>query len=117
MDIVVTLDCVDTEEQAAFWLGALAPLHYRRGFDGSPYLSLTAPAPAPTLLLQQVPEPKRGKNRMHLDLSTDDLAAEVARLERLGARQLSAEQTEHGFRWVVLADPEGNEFCVFVPRP
>ncbi|MFB6675943.1 VOC family protein [Streptomyces sp. NPDC056390] len=119
MQIVVTLDCVDTELQAGFWLAALAPLDYRRGFDGPPYLSLVGPAPAPTLLLQQVPEPKHGKNRMHLDLDfdTENLDTEVERLQRLGAQRISEEQSEHGFRWVVLADPEGNEFCVFVPPP
>lgn len=117
MQIVVTLDCVDTEAQAEFWLAALAPLEYRRALDAPPYLSLIGPALAPTLLLQQVPEPKQGKNRMHLDLDfgTADLAVEVDRLERLGAQQSSGEQTEHGFRWVVLTDPEGNEFCVFSP--
>ncbi|MFM9373170.1 VOC family protein [Streptomyces sp. Da 82-17] len=117
MQIVVTLDCVDTEAQAEFWLAALAPLQYRRALDAPPYLSLTAPAPAPTLLLHRVPEPKSGKNRMHLDLDfgTSNLAAEVARLEQLGARQVSGDHREHGFRWSVLTDPEGNEFCVFVP--
>ncbi|WP_353943137.1 VOC family protein [Streptomyces sp. HUAS MG91] len=117
MQIVVTLDCLDTEAQAGFWLAALAPLGYRRGFEGPPYLSLVGPAPAPTLLLQQVPEPKQGKNRMHLDLDfdTEDLDAEVDRLKRLGAQKISEEQSEHGFRWVVVADPEGNEFCVFDP--
>jgi hypothetical protein len=119
MEIVVTLDCVDLEAQAEFWLAALAPLEYRRAFDALPYLSLTTPTAGPTLLLHRVPEPKQGKNRMHLDLDldlgTEDLAAEVGRLERLGARQVSSELTEHGFHWVVLADPEGNEFCVFVP--
>ncbi|MFI7388423.1 VOC family protein [Streptomyces sp. NPDC049813] len=117
MQIVVTLDCGDTEAQAAFWLAALAPLNYRRGFDGPPYVSLVGPAPAPTLLLQHVPEPKQGKNRMHLDLDfgTADLASEVSRLERLGATRLSEARTEHGFRWIVVADPEGNEFCVFTP--
>ncbi|MGD6749134.1 VOC family protein [Streptomyces sp. BH105] len=117
MQIVVTLDCVDTETQAEFWLAALAPLNYRRGFEGPPYLSLVAPAPAPTLLLQQVPEAKQAKNRMHLDLDfgADDLGTEVERLQGLGARRISLEQSEHGFRWIVVADPEGNEFCVFVP--
>lgn len=117
MQIVVTLDCADTEAQADFWLAALAPLEYRRALDAPPYLSLTGPASAPTLLLQRVPEPKHGKNRMHLDLDfgTANLATEVERLERLGARKISAQQTEHGFRWVVLTDPEGNEFCVFSP--
>ncbi|WP_428957144.1 VOC family protein [Streptomyces sp. cg35] len=117
MQIVVTLDCVDTEAQAEFWLAALAPLDYQRGFHGSPYLSLVGPTPAPTLLLQQVPEPKQGKNRMHLDLDfgTADLMLEVNRLEQLGATRLSEELSEHGFRWIVVADPEGNEFCVFDP--
>ncbi|MET8330088.1 VOC family protein [Streptomyces sp. NPDC005181] len=117
MQIVVTLDCVDTKAQAEFWLAALAPLEYRRGFDGPPYLSLVGPASAPTLLLQQVPEPKQVKNRMHLDLDfgTEELDAEVERLQQLGAQRISQEQSEHGFRWVVVSDPEGNEFCVFVP--
>ncbi|MGW6753245.1 VOC family protein [Streptomyces sp. NPDC055006] len=117
MQIVVTLDCVNTEAQANFWLAALAPLDYRRGFLGPPYLSLVGPAPAPTLLLQHVPEPKQGKNRMHLDLDfgTADLVSEVNRLERLGAARLSEELSEHGFRWIVVADPEDNEFCVFNP--
>ncbi|MCQ4206449.1 VOC family protein [Streptomyces longispororuber] len=89
MQIVVTLDCVDTEAQADFWLAALAPLDYQRGFHGPPYLSPGRATPAPTLLLQHVPEPKLGKNRMHL--------------------------SDHGFRWIVVADPEGSEFCVFDP--
>ncbi|MGW3765434.1 VOC family protein, partial [Streptomyces sp. NPDC005131] len=77
----------------------------------------THSAPAPTVLLQHVPEPKQGKNRMHLDLDfgTENLASEVDRLERLGAARLSEELSEHGFRWIVVADPEGNEFCVFNP--
>lgn len=117
MQIVVTLDCVDLEAQAEFWRAALAPLEYRRALDAPPYLSLAAATPAPTLLLQRVPEAKQGKNRMHFDLGVEDVAAEVGRMERLGAKRLSEELTEHGFRWVVLADPEGNEFCVFVPPP
>ncbi|MFF7604899.1 VOC family protein [Streptomyces parvulus] len=119
MQIVVTLDCVNAEAQANFWLAALAPLDYRRGFHGHPYLSLVGTDHAPTLLLQEVPERKQGKNRMHLDLDfgTTDLVSEVNRLERLGAVRLSEELSEHGFRWIVVADPEGNEFCVFNPPP
>ncbi|MFJ9174881.1 VOC family protein [Streptomyces sp. NPDC102360] len=113
----MTLDCVDTEAQARFRLAALAPLKYRRGPHGPPYLGLVGPAPAPTLLLQHVPESKRGKNRMHLDLDlgAEDLDTEVDRLQRPGAQRLSAEHSEHGFRWVVVADPQDNEFCVFAP--
>jgi predicted enzyme related to lactoylglutathione lyase len=63
--------------------------------------------------LQQVPEAKTGKNRMHLDIETLDIEAEAARLEGLGATRVQADQIhEHGTNWVLMADPEGNEFCV-----
>ncbi|MFG2356683.1 VOC family protein [Streptomyces sp. NPDC048521] len=65
------------------------------------------------LLFQRVPEAKTGKNRLHLDLHPGEglRADEVARLEALGARVLR-EVTEPSGAWVVMADPEGNEFCV-----
>jgi len=54
-----------------------------------------------------------GKNRLHLDVYAPDIGAEAARLEELGARQVSSEVVdEDGERWVVMVDPEGNEFCV-----
>lgn len=67
----------------------------------------------PRLLFQQVPEPKAGKNRLHLDMRVGEerREAEVARLQALGARRLwDGEQGPS--RWVTMADPEGNEFCV-----
>ena len=112
-EVVVTLDCLDTERLAGFWEAALAPLAYRRAFLAPPYLSL-ASSHGPTLLLHRVPEPKRGKNRMHLDLGVRDLDSEVSRLLGLGASLVESDFAEHGFRWTVLADPEGNEFCLFV---
>ena len=66
---------------------------------------------APGLLFLRVPELKSGKNRLHLDLRPVDQAAEVARLERLGARRADVGQGPE-VTWVVLADPDGNEFCV-----
>ena len=67
----------------------------------------------PKLLLQRVTEPKAGKNRMHLDIETPAVDDEVTRLEDLGARRLKTEpRAEHGIRWAIMADPEGNEFCV-----
>lgn len=65
------------------------------------------------LLFQRVPEPKTVKNRLHLDLHAgpDRRADEIARLEALGAKVLNAVD-QPGGRWTVLADPEGNEFCV-----
>jgi hypothetical protein len=65
------------------------------------------------LLFQTVPEPKTTKNRVHLDLhvAAEERDAEVARLVELGASELwDGQQGPH--RWVTLADPEGNEFCV-----
>lgn len=70
------------------------------------------------LVFVPVPEPKVGKNRLHLDLASGTLeeqAAIVARAESLGARPVDLGQ--HGVPWVVLGDPEGNEFCVLEPRP
>ncbi|MDT0614165.1 VOC family protein [Streptomyces lancefieldiae] len=65
------------------------------------------------LLFQRVPEAKAGKNRIHLDLHSGEAAREeeVARLEGLGASVLR-QVKEPGGEWVVMADPEGNEFCV-----
>ena len=70
----------------------------------------------PDLLFLRVPERKFGKNRLHLDLRPDDQAGEVTRLESLGATRASVGQGPH-VSWVVLADPEGNEFCVLKPFP
>jgi hypothetical protein len=64
----------------------------------------------PDLLFLKVPEGKTVKNRLHLDLRPADQTAEVARLEALGARRVSVGQGEVG--WVVMADPDGNEFDV-----
>ena len=68
----------------------------------------------PGLIFGSVPEQKTIKNRLHLDLRPDDQAAEVDRLLALGARRVDIGQGEQP--WVVLADPEGNEFCVLGPR-
>jgi hypothetical protein len=65
----------------------------------------------PTWLFAKVPEPKRAKNRMHVDVAAADCGAEVARLVELGATRV-ADVDEWGYRWTVLQDPEGNEFCV-----
>ncbi|MFE7172795.1 VOC family protein [Streptomyces sp. NPDC101225] len=69
----------------------------------------------PGLLFAPVPEGKTIKNRLHLDLRPDDQEAEVARLLALGARHVDVGQGDE-VTWVVLADPEGNEFCVLSSR-
>lgn len=73
-----------------------------------------APDRLPGLLFVPVPERKTVKNRLHLDFRPEDRDAEVDRLLSLGARRADVGQGEQ--TWVVLADPEGNEFCVLGPR-
>jgi hypothetical protein len=69
-----------------------------------------APDRTPGLLFTPVPEPKTTKNRLHLDFRPDDRDAEVDRLVGLGATRIDVGQGDSS--WVVLSDPEGNEFCV-----
>jgi hypothetical protein len=69
----------------------------------------------PGLLFASVPEPKTIKNRLHLDFRPDDRDAEVNRLLAIGATRVDVGQGDE--TWVVLADPEGNEFCVLSSRP
>lgn len=112
MKIVVVLDSIDAEKLADFWAQAL---QYRRAPSEYPYVLLfpDEEAASPQLLLQTVPEPKTVKNRMHLDLRVSDIEEESKRLAALGARRLTPNVIEeHGFRWIVMSDPEGNEFCV-----
>ncbi|MQA86283.1 MAG: VOC family protein [Streptosporangiales bacterium] len=102
---------------AGFWQSALG---WRRTYDRDDEVVLEPPAGspedgvAPDLLFLRVPEPKTIKNRLHLDLRPQDQAAEVARLEELGARRADVGQGTD-VRWVVMADPDGNEFCVLPP--
>ncbi|MGH3447345.1 MAG: VOC family protein [Nocardioidaceae bacterium] len=109
MRIEVTLDCVDLQATAAFWQAALG--YAREDVIEGRYASLAGNGP--TLTLQRVLEPKTVKNRLHPDLLVAHVDDEVARLQALGATVLPpGVREEFGQRWVVLADPEGNEFCV-----
>jgi predicted enzyme related to lactoylglutathione lyase len=113
MRLLYVLDCVDADALAEFWAAALG---LRRGRFHPPYVRLTDPDERwPNLLLQQVPEPKAGKNRMHLDIQVADVQPEVDRLCGLGARIVSPPHDDAGYLTAVLADPQGNEFCVIRP--
>jgi predicted enzyme related to lactoylglutathione lyase len=69
------------------------------------------------LILQRVPEAKVVKNRMHFDLEVEDLDRATAEIERLGGRWRDGKDRETvGYRWRTMADPEGNEFCIFPRR-
>jgi predicted enzyme related to lactoylglutathione lyase len=109
--IGLVLDCTDPTELAHFWSEALG--YSTVGGAGSYVMLVDSEGIRPKLLLQAVPEVKSAKNRMHLDIETPDVDAEASRLESLGARRLEAGvRSEHGSNWVIMADPEGNEFCV-----
>jgi predicted enzyme related to lactoylglutathione lyase len=110
MRLVTVLDCLDAEKLAEFWVPALG--WKRLGADGQYVVVGSGDRTQHEMILQQVAEPKVGKNRMHLDLRSDDMDGEVERLLALGATRLSDTIDECSCRWVVLADPEGNEFCV-----
>lgn len=109
----VGIDCRDPERLASFWAAALGR-QIGEPWDGGRYLRLPpAGDGGPVIYFQRVPEPKVAKNRLHLDLWTDDSSVQLQLLEELGATRLGAVQTgERGNRWQVMADPEGNEFCV-----
>jgi hypothetical protein len=103
----LTIDAADAGAIARWWSEALG---WQIVEDDDDEVALVAPDGF-ELLFINVPEAKSVKNRLHLDLRPDDQAAEVARFEALGARRVDVGQTaEH--TWVVLADPEGNEFCI-----
>jgi predicted enzyme related to lactoylglutathione lyase len=112
MGVVLILDCNDLDREAEFWAAAL---RYREVYRDEPYLVLMphdGDGSGLVLQLQRVPEPKSGKNRLHLDLHVDAVEPEFDRLVGLGAQPLGDPTVESGYRWRVMADPEGNEFCI-----
>jgi hypothetical protein len=107
---MVTIDCADPRRLAGFWTEA-AGYKIQNDFGGAFVTLVPEGGEGITIGLQQVPEERIGKNRVHIDWHSDDRVAEVERLVKLGAMALS-EQSVPGLTWTVLADPDGNEFCV-----
>jgi hypothetical protein len=108
----VVVDCADPVAVATFWAAVLgyeviyrAPDEVVIGMDEHTY---------PGLVFVPVPEAKSVKNRLHIDLNPDDQQAEVERVIGLGATRVDVGQGD--VSWVVLADPEGNEFCILTSR-
>jgi hypothetical protein len=129
--VQVTFDCAEPAALAAFWASALGYVIQPPppGYDSWPAFltAMGVPEPewdtrsacvdpdgkGPRLFFQRVPEGKAAKNRVHLDVNVgaDRVDAEAERLVGEGATRVT-EHTEMGTRWVVMADPEGNEFCL-----
>jgi len=107
----VCIDADDIHALAGWWASVLG-WSVEDTDDGD--VALRAPAGAgPDWLFVPVPEGKTVKNRIHFDLTPDDQQAEVERVTSLGARHVDIGQGDES--WVVLADPEGNEFCILAP--
>ena len=107
----ITFDCADPDLVARFWAGLLGrSIGGRKG----PYVWLTRPKGGVGIGFQKVAVPKVGKNRVHLDLSGPDIAALKSRIEALGGHRIEGYESG-GF--LVMADPEGNEFCVVPLEP
>ncbi len=106
---MVTFDCTDPATLSGWWA---------EQFGGTTHELLpgefvaVATAEGPRLGFQKVPDPTPGKNRVHLDFDTQDLESEVARLTAAGASEIERHSFGENFHWVVLADPEGNQFCI-----
>jgi len=106
------VDASDPERLGRWWAEALGWVVVND--DPDEFEIRATPDRVPGLLFASVPEPKSVKNRLHLDLRPDDQSAEVARLVSMGAHHVDVGQGD--VSWTVLADPEGNEFCVLRSR-
>ncbi|MFL6161827.1 MAG: VOC family protein [Jatrophihabitantaceae bacterium] len=104
----VVIDARDPAALSRWWADALGWVVV--GEDDGEFEIRATSDRVPGLLFVPVPEPKTSKNRLHLDFRPVDQNAEVERLLALGARRVDIGQADAS--WVVLADPEGNEFCI-----
>ncbi|MFJ4121033.1 VOC family protein [[Kitasatospora] papulosa] len=113
----ITIDCADAYELAGFWAEVLGSSVSDEDEPGDP--EALVESPRGTLLFVTVPESKRSKNRVHLDLRPDGRTRdeEVERLLAVGATLVADHRKPNGRGWVTLADPEGNEFCVELGAP
>jgi predicted enzyme related to lactoylglutathione lyase len=111
------MDSQDPERIAPFWCDVLGMQVVSRLDDGR-HVILRSRADGFMLGIQRVPEPKAGKNRVHLDVSVDDLDLGTSKVESLGGRWIEPGMTHEieGVPWRCMADPDGNEFCIYGPR-
>ncbi|MER7107609.1 VOC family protein [Streptomyces sp. NPDC000229] len=109
----IAIDAHDVKALARFWTRVL---DWKVLYEDDEEIVIGADEHAmPGIVFLLVPERKTVKNRLHLDLAPDDQEAEVERIIGLGARRADVGQGDD-VTWVVLADPEGNEFCVLRPK-
>ena len=104
----IVIDCAEPRTLVRFWAAVFGvePVH-----SGDRWAYIDVPG-ATTVAFQRVPEPKTGKNRVHLDVKVDDIAGEADRLVGLGATRVGNVHDDELGQFQVMTDPEGNEFCV-----
>lgn len=111
--IHIVIDAADVDAVRDFWVAALG---YEAFGEFEQYRSAVPGegATGPKLVFQQVADPRQpAKNRLHIDIEVgDEMESECERLLALGASRLSDRMAEAGTDWIVMADPEGNEFCL-----
>ena len=105
---MVTIDCSDPAKLSGWWAEQFGGT--TNELIPGEFIALTRPE-GPQLGFQRVPDPTPGKNRAHLDFVAEDVDGEVSRLTAAGASEVERHNIGE-FHWVVLADPEGNVFCV-----
>jgi predicted enzyme related to lactoylglutathione lyase len=117
----IQVDCANPVAIATFWSKVLGVEMEEPLGDPPHYLYLGSAPDSPggaTVAFQRVPEPKTVKNRVHFDLDVDDVELATSQIEALGGSRIPTDDFhEYGFSWRVMADPDGNEFCLIYTSP
>jgi predicted enzyme related to lactoylglutathione lyase len=115
----LVIDGADTMALARFWAAMfdteIAAISNEGGENEAHYVDVAGTADTPLLRFQRVPEAKGVKNRLHLDIEVTELDPAIARVESLGGSVIRPVQTEYGYDFAIMGDPEGNEFCLIRP--
>jgi len=109
--LFITIDATDAPATAAFWAGLLGTA-IDAEMDEGRFIFLEGRDGLPVICIQRVPEPKRGKTRVHIDLGVDDLEVATARVLELGGSWDGEDRQLERFTWRTCADPEGTEFDI-----
>lgn len=119
MPAYIVLDTQDPKRLTDFYTALQGVAVLATYGEGGQYVALGPNHEGLMLVFQKVPEPKVGKNRAHFDVVVEELDGPTARVRELGGRWLEEGKTHEleGFSWRVMADPEGNEFCLYLMAP
>ena len=115
----LVIDGDDTIALARFWAAMFDTEIASIANEGEPneahYVDVAATDGSPLFRFQRVPEAKTLKNRLHLDIEVQELDPAIAHVEDLGGSLVQPTQTEYGYDFAIMGDPEGNEFCLITP--